>query len=106
MHRRDWFLAHPAELAWEADLAVRLVEAVKSADPPATEQEQHPSDVDALLETLDLRTIDLSPARPRTAFQRRLGDAIGLPRPDQSLDSLLRPPPERGIDGPDLGLSL
>jgi conjugative relaxase-like TrwC/TraI family protein len=105
-HRRHWFLAHPAELAWEADLAVRLVETAKTADPPATEKEQHPSDVDALLETLDLRTIDLSPARPRTAFQRRLDDAIGLSRPDGSLDRVLRPPPARGIDGPDLGLGL
>ena len=104
-HRREWFLAHPAELAWEADLAVRLAESAKTAEPPVREQERHPSDLDALLETLDLRTINLSSARPRTAFERRLDDAIGLPRPDESLDNLLRPP-ARGVEGPDLGLSL
>ena len=35
-HRREWFLAHPAELAWEADLADlagRLADTAKTADP-------------------------------------------------------------------------
>src|SRR5581483_1293534 len=75
--RRDWFRTHPDDLAWEADL-----------------------------DAIDLRTIDLSLHRPRTGLERRLDDALGIRRPDDPTDRLLRPPPGRGIDGPDIGLGL
>ncbi|MDQ1499104.1 MAG: hypothetical protein QOI86_2444 [Actinomycetota bacterium] len=104
-HRRQWILTHPAELAWEADLATRLLEASRTADP-APDHEHSVNDLDAVLESIDLRTMDLYPGRPRTGLERHLDDALGITRPDDPIEMLLRPPPAQGIDGPDLGLGL
>jgi hypothetical protein len=104
--RSDWLLKHPAEVAWEADLATRLADTGRDADPSTPGREHSTSDLDAALESIDLRTIDLSPARPRNGLERRLGDALGITRLDDPIERLLRPPPGRGIDGPDLGLGL
>jgi chromosome segregation ATPase len=105
-HRRDWILSHPAELAWEADLAARLADSSRTTEPPTPDHEQSVSDLDDVLASIDLRTIDLSPGRRRTGLERHLDDALGVTRPDDPIDQLLRPPPGRGIDGPDLGFGL
>jgi hypothetical protein len=105
-HRREWFLSHRAELAWEDDLTTRLADPSKTPEPPSTDHEHSADDLDAVLESIDLRTTDLSPGRPRTGLERRLDDALGITRRDDPLEMLLRPPPARGIDGPDLGLEL
>jgi hypothetical protein len=105
-HRGGWILSHPAELTWEADLAARLADSSRTAEPPTPDQGHSLSDLDDLLASIDLRTIDLSPGRPRTGLKRHLDDAVGITRRDDPLDQLLRPPPGRGIDGPDLGVGL
>jgi hypothetical protein len=104
--RSDWLLNHPAEVAWEADLATRLAGTGRDANQSTPGPEHSTSDLDAALESIDLRTIDLSPARPRAGIERRLGDALGITRPDDPIEKLLRPPPGRGFDGPDLALGL
>jgi hypothetical protein len=68
------------------------------------EHERSGSDLYDLLRSIDLRTIDLSPSRPRAGIERHLDDRLGISRADDPLDQLLRPPPGRGVDGPDLGL--
>jgi conjugative relaxase-like TrwC/TraI family protein len=103
--RSDWLRNHPAEVAWEADLATRLADTGMDANASIPVPEGA-SGLDSALESIDLRTIDLSPARPRTGIERRLGDALGITRPDDPIERLLRPPPGRGVDGPDLGLGL
>lgn len=105
-HRRAWILTHPAELAWEADLATRLADTSKTTEPPTPDHEHTVSDHDAVPAWLDLRTIDLSPRRPRTGLERRLDDAFRIRRPGNPGVVPLRPPPGRGIDGPDIGLGL
>lgn len=104
--RGDWLLSHPAELAWESDLASRL--AGPTNEPEATLPGQDPAepdhDLEAVLRSIDLRTIDLSAHRPRTAFQRDTSKALGLSRRDAA-DIALPPLPGHGLDaGPDLGL--
>ena len=98
--RSQWLLDHPTELEWEADLAARLVPA-RSADQSTTRQ---PDDDRAADLGIDLRTIDLSPPRPRAGIERRVREALGIDRPPADLDIALPPLPGRGIDGPDLGL--
>jgi hypothetical protein len=102
--RTAWILSHPAELDWEAELAARLGEA-KHLDPPGPEHDQTATepDLEAALDSIDLRTIDLSPTRPRTGIEHHLREALGIP----SADPIHLPFPPlsgRGIDGPDLGL--
>ena len=104
--RRDWFRTHPDDLAWEADLAARLADASKTDGRRQPQHELSAGELEALLDAIDLRTIDLSLHRPRTGLERRLDDALGIRRPDDPTDRLLRPPPGRGIDGPDIGLGL
>lgn len=104
--RRDWFLSHPDELAWEADLAHRLSDTSHSAELPTPDRKHSATDLNALLDSIDLRMIDLSPGRPRTCTERHLDDALGITRRDDPVDRLLRPPPGRGVDGPDLGPGL
>jgi len=76
------------------------------AEPPNPDHEHSVSNLDDLVASIDLRTIDLSPGRPRIGIERHFDDALGISRPDDPIDQLLRPPPARGIDGPDLGLGL
>ena len=105
-HRRDWLHSHPVEIAWEGDLAARLADGSRAADPPISSREPSASDLVALVESIDLRTIDLSPGRPRAGIERRLEDAFGMARLDDPVDRLPRPPHGRSIEGPDLGLGL
>jgi len=102
--RRDWILSHPAELAWEAELAVRLGDAM-APDAPVPDRHQMGVDdaLEAALNSVDLRTIDLSPTRPRAGIERHLREALGI-RPNDPIDVPLPPLPGRGLDGPDLGL--
>jgi hypothetical protein len=104
--RGNWLRNHPAEVAWEADLATRLADTGMGANASIPDPEPSASGLDSALEQIDLRTIDLSPARPRAGIERRLGDALGITRPDDPIERLLRPPPGRDSDGPDLGLGL
>jgi conjugative relaxase-like TrwC/TraI family protein len=104
--RGDWLLTHPAELAWESDLASRL--AGPTNEPEATLPGQDPAepdhDLEAILRSIDLRTIDLSAHRPRTGFERDASKAPALSRRDAA-DIALPPLPGHGLDaGPDLGL--
>lgn len=55
---------------------------------------------EAALNSIDPRTIDLSPTRPRAGIEHHLRDALGI-RTNAPIDI---PPPRRGNDGPDLGL--
>jgi hypothetical protein len=104
--RDDWLISHPAELAWESDLASRL--AGPTNEPEATLPGQDPAepdhDLEAVLRSIDLRTIDLSAHRPRTGFERDTSKALGLSRRDGA--NIAYPPlPGHGLDtGPDLGL--
>jgi hypothetical protein len=101
--RRDWLLNHPAELEWEADLATRLDG--KAIEPAVPDQDQSGIDdaLEAALKSIDLRTIDLSPTRPRAGIEHHLREALGL-RPSDPIHLPLPPLPGRGIDGPELGL--
>jgi hypothetical protein len=102
--RRAWFRSHPEELAWEADLATRLAE-TETAKPPTPGRDDPVIDevLEDTLKSIDLRTIDLSPTRPRTGIERQLREALGI-GPDDPVNLPLPPLPGRGIDGPDLGL--
>lgn len=103
-HRSDWILRHPAELSWEAELAARLGEATAVGAPvPDREQTVADYDLKAALNSIDLRTIDLSSTRRRTGIERQLREALGI-RPKDPIDIPHPPLPGRGLDGPDLGL--
>ena len=101
--RSEWLLSHPAELAWEADLATRL--AGPTNQPEATvlgpDHAEPDHDLEALLRSIDLRTIDLSAHLPRTGIERTTGDALGLSQRTDGTDIALPPLPSHG---PDLGL--
>lgn len=102
--RGDWLLDHPAELAWEADLATRLARDAGQPDEPTTEHGEAAVDsaVGAALRSIDLRTIKLPDRRPRAGIERAIHDALDInrrPGPDVPLPPL----PGHGIDGPDLG---
>ena len=102
--RTAWILSHPAELEWEAELAARLSETKHlGLHGPEHEQKVTDHDLEAALRSIDLRTIDLSPTRPRTGIERHLREALGI-RPSDPIDIPLPPIPGRGLDGPDLGL--
>jgi conjugative relaxase-like TrwC/TraI family protein len=102
--RSDWLLSHPAELDWEADLAVRLAGEAKAVDTPVPNHDQGLTDqaLEAALNSIDLRTIDLSSTRPHVGIERELRNALGI-RPSDPISIPLPPLPGRGIDGPDLG---
>jgi chromosome segregation ATPase len=104
--RQTWFLDHRAELDWEADLAARLAGATKATDLDSPEHEHNASDLNELFRSIDLRTLDLSPSRPRAGIERHLYDTLGISRPDDPMDRLCLPSPARGLDGPDLGMGL
>jgi hypothetical protein len=102
--RGDWILGHPAELAWEADLATRLA---GPHEPETTASGHDHAEFDhaleELLQSIDLRTIDLSPRRPRTGIERTASDALGLSW-RRDADIAHPPLPGHGLDaGPDLG---
>ena len=103
--RGDWLLNHPAELAWEADLATRFAGHVDEPGRPTAEPGQDPAEaaLEAALRSIDLRTIDLPDRRPRAGIERAIHDALGTTR-HRSPDVPLPPLPGHGIDGPDLGL--
>src|SRR5205807_3800803 len=103
--RRDWLRSHPAELAWEAELTTRLDGTAKEPDRAPPDHERTPSDdgLEPALRSIDLRTIDLSPRRPRTGIERRLRETLGIGQPADPIDIPLPPLPGRGIEGPDLG---
>lgn len=86
--RSDWLLSHPSELAWEADLSTPLAEPSQEPEgvQPGHDHAPPDHDLEALLRSIDLRTIDLS--------NHREGADITVP-----------PLPGHGLDtGPDLGL--
>jgi hypothetical protein len=61
-------------------------------------------DLDALLRSIDLRTIDLSAHLPRTGIERTTRVAHGLSQRRDAADIPLPPLPGHGLDpGPDLG---
>ncbi|MGH9039220.1 MAG: hypothetical protein ACRDZ3_03220, partial [Acidimicrobiia bacterium] len=101
--RGDWLLSHPAELAWEADLAPRLPGRTSEPEVTAPGQDHAESDHDleALLRSVDLRTIDLSAHLPRTGIERSTSKALGLSQRRDGADIAL--PPLPGFAGPDLG---
>jgi conjugative relaxase-like TrwC/TraI family protein len=105
--RSEWLLSHPAELAWEADLATRLAQPTNEPEgrAPAPDHAEADHDLEALLRSIDLRTIDPSP-RPRTGIDHRTTDkALGLTNRRDRADIALPSLPGHGIDaGPDLGL--
>ncbi|MGH8974756.1 MAG: hypothetical protein ACRD0C_16335, partial [Acidimicrobiia bacterium] len=103
--RSDWLLSHPAELAWEADLATRLPGRTNEpeATAPGHDHAEPDHDLEALLRSIDLRTIDLSAHLPRTGIERTTSKALGLSQRADGTDIAL--PPLPGLDaGPDLGL--
>jgi hypothetical protein len=106
--RSDWLLNHPADLAWEADLAARL--ALPGSGPQArTPDHDHVEpdpDLEALLRSVDLRTIDLPPRGLRAGIENRTtSKALGLSNHREEADIALSPLPGHGLDmGPDLGL--
>jgi conjugative relaxase-like TrwC/TraI family protein len=104
--RSDWLLSHPAELAWEADLTIRIGGRTTELDSPLAGDEQpEPGHLEAILGSIDLRTIDLSAHPPRTGFERATSKALGLSRLRDGADIALPPLPDQGLDaGPDLGL--
>jgi hypothetical protein len=104
--RRDWLQSHPDELAWEAELTIRLDGTAKERDqaPPGHDHTAGDDGLEAALRSIDLRTIDLSPARPRTGIERRLRENLGISPATDPIDIPLPPLPGHGIDGPDLGL--
>jgi hypothetical protein len=99
--------SHPAELAWEADLAARLTGRTEEGrEKTAThDQELAGLDAEAILRSIDLRTIDLSPRRPGAGLEHgRTDKALGLLRQLDGPDIPLPPLPGRGFDAePDLG---
>jgi hypothetical protein len=105
--RRAWFLTHPAELAWEADLATRLLGHIDEPAVPAEhDQDGYGPDhaqpeLEAALRSIDLRTVNHGDRRPRTLLERAVRDALGIARHPGRPD--VSPMPGRGIDGPDLG---
>ena len=106
-HRSDWILSHPDELAWEADLAGRLAGRTNEPESRAAHHDQPESDHDleALVPSIDLRTIDLSRPLPRTGIERTTSKALGPSSPRGGADIALPPLPGHGLDaGPDLGL--
>jgi conjugative relaxase-like TrwC/TraI family protein len=103
--RSDWLLSHPAELAWEADLATSLPGRTNEpeATAPRHNHAESDHDLEALLRSIDLRTIDLSAHLPRTGIERSTSKALGLSQRRDGADIAL--PPLPGVDlGPDLGL--
>jgi hypothetical protein len=103
--RSRWLLDHPAELEWEADLAARLRQADRSPERSTAQSDSiPPEDELATALGIDLRTIDLSPHRPRAGIECRTGEALGIDRPSAEIEIAFPPVPGRGIDGPDLGL--
>jgi hypothetical protein len=104
--RGNWLLSHPAALAWESDLASRLAGPTNEpeATPPGQDPAEPDHDLEAVLRSIDLRTIDLSARLPRPGFERDTSKALGLSRRDAA-DIALPPLPGHGLDtGPDLGL--
>jgi hypothetical protein len=105
--RGDWLLSHPSELAWEADLAARLTGRTEEGREETATHDQELADLDAeaILRSIDLRTIDLSPRRPGAGLEHgRTDKALGLLRHLDGPDIPLPPLPGRGLDaGPDLG---
>jgi hypothetical protein len=102
--RREWFLTHPAELAWEADLATRLVGHIDEPVPIAEHGEDHAQpELEPSLRSIDLRTINLGDRKPRTRLERAVRDALGIARQRAHPDVPRPPLPGHGIDGPDLG---
>ena len=101
--RSDWIHGHPAELAWEADLRARLDGRDDVEQVVADRDQRADHDLDAIIGSIDLRTIDLSPG-PRTGIERAIADALGLP---QNRGAAGIPPPslpDHCLDaGPDLG---
>jgi len=94
--RHDWFLSHPAELAWKADLSARLG---RASDSPAAGHPQF--GIDEALELI--RSVDLSQVhRPSAGIERRLREALGIERTDP-IQLPLPPLPGRSIEGPDIG---
>jgi hypothetical protein len=104
--RGDWLLDHPAELAWEADLATRLTGHVDEPGRPTAEPGQDPAEavLEAALRSIDLRTINLPDRRPRAGIERAIHDALGITRNPGHPDVPRPPLPGHGIDGPDIGL--
>jgi hypothetical protein len=104
--RGDWLLSHPAELAWEADLAARLAGGTNEPERPVPDHAEPDHDLEALLRSIDLRTIDLSPRQPTSGIEHRTTNkSLGLSIRREGADIALPPPPSHGIDaGPDLGL--
>jgi hypothetical protein len=99
------FLTHPAELAWEADLATRLIGHI---DEPAEPTDKHGQDhaqpeLEAALQSIDLRTVNLGDRKPRTRLERAVRDALGTARHTRHPDVPRPPLPGHGIDGPDIG---
>ena len=89
--RREWLLTHPAELAWEADLATRLVKHVDEPVPIAGHcQDGLQPELETSRRSIDLRTIKLEDRKPRTRFERAVRDALGIARPRSHPQ---RPPP-------------
>jgi conjugative relaxase-like TrwC/TraI family protein len=102
--RREWFLTHPAELAWEADLAVRLGGHIEEPVPSAQHGQDHAQpELEPSLRSIDLRTINLGDRKPRTRLERAVRDALGIARQRAHPDVPRPPLPGHGIDGPDLG---
>jgi hypothetical protein len=103
--RGDWLLSHPAELAWEADLANRLARGPGQPSVPTAAHDQDPAEteLEAALQSIDLRTIELPARRPRAGIERAIHDALGITRHPGHPDVPLPPLPGHGIDGPDLG---
>jgi hypothetical protein len=105
--RGDWLLSHPAELAWEADLAARLAGRTEEGREKTATHDQDLAglDAEAILQAVDLRTIDLSARRPAGLEHDRADKALGLHRQLDGPDIALPPLPGHGLDaGPDLGL--
>jgi hypothetical protein len=102
--RREWLLTHPAEHAWQAELATRLVGHI---DEPAVSSAEHDHDhaqpeLEAALRS-DLRTVNLGDRRPRTRLERAVRDALGIARHAGHPDAPRPLEPGHDIDGPDLG---
>ena len=104
--RGDWLVDHPAELAWEADLATRLARDADEPGVPTAEHGQDPAEpgLEAALRSIDLRTIKLPDRKPRAGIERAIHDALGITKHPRHPDVPLPPLPGHGIDGPDLGL--
>jgi hypothetical protein len=72
---------------------------------PVADREQTVAgyDLEAALNSIDLRTVDLSPTRRRAGIERHLRESLGI-RPNDPIDIPHPPLPGRGLEGPDLGL--